>query len=335
MNCVALFAFDDNGGVNKIHQTIIQNTAKLHSFNWTVFYMSNNILPLSLLKLLARVWSFKPQLIFVGNGREALISLILRSLTGCKAKIVYVQHTPLNLSKTSFVFSRFLIRFLAHRTSFVTISDELMEHLVNDISIPARLINKIYNPVVNSTECKTFLGARSLDKSTTIKFIAVGRLSYQKNFEFQLKFMRSLIDLGYQVNLDIYGDGELKNSLNTSIEDLALEKVVKLKGFSDNVKSAMRTSDIFLLTSRWEGLPTVLIEAVQNTPRILAYRCPTGITEILKDQSGIQIADELSLAVFVRQFETMLPITGTMSRDVSRYNIDTNVSDYVRCFNDK
>ena len=70
------------------------------------------------------------------------------------------------------------------------------------------------------------------------------------------------------------------------IKDNNLEKFIKLRDFTDNPFKTIKNSDIFILSSRYEGLPNVLLEAACLKKLIISTKCPTGPKEILSNGKG-------------------------------------------------
>jgi glycosyltransferase involved in cell wall biosynthesis len=83
----------------------------------------------------------------------------------------------------------------------------------------------------------------------------------------------------------ILGEGEERSALETLIRNLGISDDVALPGFVDNPYPYLRQSAVFVLSSAWEGLPTVLIEALALGAPIVSTDCPSGPAEILRNGS--------------------------------------------------
>ncbi len=119
-----------------------------------------------------------------------------------------------------------------------------------------------------------------------LNFLSVGRLDYSKNYDMLLRVSKRLIDDGYNFKVYIVGDGDQRNQLEKSIIDLQMKEHFILLGRKDNPYPYIKNSDVFLLSSRYEGLPTVIVEAL-----ILHIPCisteVSGIHQILSEAYGI------------------------------------------------
>jgi len=122
------------------------------------------------------------------------------------------------------------------------------------------------------------------DKQTN--FISVGRLDYSKNYEMLLKNAKKLKDEGFEFKIYIIGDGEERENLERLIKEYLMEEVFILCGRKDNPYPYIKNADMFLLSSRYEGLPTVVIEAL-----ILHVPCLStdvaGVRQLLNNKIGI------------------------------------------------
>src|SRR5690606_22031800 len=114
--------------------------------------------------------------------------------------------------------------------------------------------------------------------------IAVGRLDAQKGFDILLDVWNKVnIQLVDRWILNIYGDGDEKEKLNAKIKNLKLSDSVFLKGVSNHISDEIAQSSIFVLSSRYEGFPMVLLESLSCGVPIVAFDCKTGPNEIIEN----------------------------------------------------
>ena len=119
-------------------------------------------------------------------------------------------------------------------------------------------------------------------KKNSLRLIAVGRLTYQKDFLTLLKAMK-LLDGKRIFELIILGKGNEKIKLENYLFKEKLNKNVKLIGYQKNPFKFIRQADILLLTSLFEGSPNILVEALYLKKYIISTNCPTGPKEILSN----------------------------------------------------
>lgn len=120
--------------------------------------------------------------------------------------------------------------------------------------------------------------------------MAVGRLSFQKQFDLLIEAWAIVARKHPGQTLDIYGDGELKESLQQQITNSGLGSVIKLRGNTDNIAEAYRTHSFLVMSSRFEGLPLVLIEAISSGCPCISLDCPEGPREIIiNEENGLLV----------------------------------------------
>lgn len=115
---------------------------------------------------------------------------------------------------------------------------------------------------------------------SALRIINIGRLVDQKD---QLTLLKSinLLKKELKIELVIIGHGENEINLKNFIKMNYLEKIVKILKYRENPYPYLRLSELFILTSKYEGLPNVLLEAITLKKFIISSNCPTGPMEIL------------------------------------------------------
>jgi glycosyltransferase involved in cell wall biosynthesis len=112
--------------------------------------------------------------------------------------------------------------------------------------------------------------------------VSIGRLTSQKAFDVLIQAF-SHVRRHRLARLLILGEGEQRQGLQALVRELGLEQDVSLCGFVPNPYPYMARAALFVLASRWEGLPTVLIEALYFGTPMVATDCPGGTREVLQD----------------------------------------------------
>lgn len=144
----------------------------------------------------------------------------------------------------------------------------------------------------------TFNGT-SVSSLTDQKIVAFGRLTAQKNFSSLIRAFRIVAERHPDWQLEIYGDGDEHSLLQTLITEQRLDKHVHLHGSTPHVQEKMLGASIFVLSSRFEGLPLVLLEAMSCGLPVVSYACPCGPSDIITDgEDGflVPVGDERMLA---------------------------------------
>ncbi|CAH0529056.1 glycosyltransferase [Vibrio hippocampi] len=110
--------------------------------------------------------------------------------------------------------------------------------------------------------------------------VAVGRLAEQKGFDVLIDAM-AMVRKQMDCCLIIFGEGEDRAKLEDQVKQLQLGNNVDLPGYSSDVLTEMANADLFVLSSRFEGSPNVLVEAMSTGVAVIATDCPYGPDEIL------------------------------------------------------
>ncbi len=132
------------------------------------------------------------------------------------------------------------------------------------------------------------------------RLLGVGRLWDQKQFCVLIKIFASLAKRYADWSLRIVGQGYLHAALQKQIIDLGLEKRIELVGQKENIEKELAEADAFVLTSKHEGFPNVLLEAMAAGLPCVTFDCPSGPREISMDGQMallVPLNDEHSLGV--------------------------------------
>lgn len=146
-------------------------------------------------------------------------------------------------------------------------------------------IIQIYNPspIVAEMECS--------DVTKNKRFIAVGKLDAQKGFDYLISAWKLVARKHSDWKLDIFGQGQWQDMLTSMIKEAGLEGIVNLKGVSDNIMKEYLSSSAYVMSSRYEGFPMVLLEAISCGLPIVSFDCESGPNEIIKDgENGFLVA---------------------------------------------
>lgn len=143
-------------------------------------------------------------------------------------------------------------------------------------------IVRIYNPLdTEEIIAKSKVGSRNFEDESPV-FISVGTVFPQKGFDRLLKVHRRLLDEGFNHKIQILGDGYDFENIKKLQQDLGVAETSTLFGFTDNPYPVIKNADFYILSSRYEGFPTVLFEAITLKKRIISTDV-SGVREMLND----------------------------------------------------
>lgn len=157
-------------------------------------------------------------------------------------------------------------------------------HRFKMINTPQKVIP---NPIIPNEIMKKSEAFEVIYNSKTI--VAIGRLNPQKGFDLLIQAFAKLVER-FEVNLVIIGEGPQRVELEKLIKTLNLEKNIKLIGYQENPYPYMKAADIFVSSSRTEGYPIVLLEALVLKKAIIATKI-TGNQELLSNGDAALLCD--------------------------------------------
>ena len=287
---------------------------------------------------LARYLREYQPLALVSHMNHANIAAILaKELARSKTKLVVVEHDTLSASKSRLRRSKFLppMKWLYPRAdAIVGVSQGVAEDLDTQLSFPPGTVKTVYNPVVDReliAKAQAPVEHPWFAAGSPPVFLAVGRLSPQKDFA-NLLAAFALVRQRHAARLIILGEGENRSALEAQIAALGIGADVSLPGFVQNPYAYMSQATTFVLSSRWEGLPTVLIEAMACGCAVVATDCPSGPQEILAGgKYGLLVPIEDATALADAMLQTLeLPLSQADSIERGRYfSAERAVAEYL------
>lgn len=182
----------------------------------------------------------------------------------------------------------------------ITVSDGIRRNLIDEFRIPAHKIQVIYNPIDHDhiTGLSAVPAEHPFFEGRSPVVIGAGRLARQKRFDSLIKAF-SLVVKYMDARLIILGEGPEKIALAKLVGDLGLEDKVSLAGFHGNPYKFFSRADVFVLSSCFEGLPMVILEAMACGAPVISTDCKSGPREILYDEKHgmlVPVGDDVALS---------------------------------------
>lgn len=249
----------------------------------------------------------RPQAMLSALNHANVIAVVARMLAGVPVRLVVSERNNVSLSGSSSKNLRsrvvlHMMRWAYRKTDGVTaVSGGVADDLANAINLPRDRISVIFNPVVTPElieKSRMPLKHPWLGEGKPPVILGVGRLTPQKDF---VTLIRAFAQVRTVRNcrLVILGEGELRAELEQLVASLGVQDNVQLPGFADNPFAWMSRVRLFVLSSRWEGLPNVLIQAMACGAAVVSTDCPSGPDEILEGGKWgrlVPVGDEEALA---------------------------------------
>jgi glycosyltransferase involved in cell wall biosynthesis len=213
------------------------------------------------------------------------------------------------------------------------VSEGVAEDLARVARIPRNRIQVIHNPIITPdlvVKVREEIDHPWLKPNEPPVILSVGRLDPQKDYPSLIRsFAR--VRQSLPARLLILGEGPERNALDSLVRQLGLEEDVCLPGFVSNPYPYMSKASVFVLSSRWEGLPTVLVEALYCGVPVVATNCPSGPREILQDGRYGSLVPVGNVESMAEAIVAVLRGNGTHPPHESwePFEVDTIVSQYL------
>lgn len=205
--------------------------------------------------------------------------------------VVICSYLANMLTKKTFIFTVRVSPWHEDGTAFAKLARKLIaknssaimiQNMEQSLFFPRAYRNKIF-AVPNPVD-ELFLMSKGREYHNEItKIIMIGRIEYQKNYKIMIDAIKEIYDSGRKVTVNIFGNGSLEGKLIKYIEDMAMSNIVFYRGRTNNVEEELRKSDLFLMTSDYEGMPNSLMEAMATGIPVVSSDCMTGPKTLIKD----------------------------------------------------
>ena len=271
---------------------------------------------------------------------------ILPSLPGAKsATLLALCFTRLNpvtiptvrivLMNTKRRFRKLYAILFPTADHIVTVSDGVADNAALKLGIPRERISRIYNPVVSAEIAEL---ARAVPDHPWMSddgppvILGAGRLARVKDFPTLLRAFRR-VSRNREVRLIILGEGSWRRRLENMIRKMGLQEKVSLPGWVPNPYAFMSRASLFVLSSKQEGLPGVLIQALACGCPCVSTNCPAGPAEILDNgRFGplVPVGNDSALAEAMERVLDSPPDKDALLARAQEFSFDASVELYER-----
>lgn len=180
----------------------------------------------------------------------------------------------------------------------------------------------------------------SVSNCTNKKVISIGRLSYEKGFDQLIKAWKIVNDKYSDWELNIYGEGQLKNKLLQDINDYGLVNSVHIHTPVINIAEKYIESSIYAMSSQFESFGLALAEAMNCGVPCISFNCPYGPKEIIKDNEDgflvengnyIELAEKVCFLIENDDIRKQMGINA--KRNIQRYSPNIIMEQWIKLFN--
>lgn len=285
----------------------------------------------------------RPAVLFSAHTYLNLVALWARRLAGVSVRMVISERIHLSShlrygSKRKKWRWRFILPLLRHTYAtadgVVAVSRSVADDLCSLTGLPPRLVTPLYNPVVDSeliAKAKSPVDHPWFVPGAPPVIIAAGRLAEQKDIPTLLQAFAQ-VRAQRQARLLLLGEGEMRRKLEALARELGVDQDVSLPGFTSNPFAFMARAAVFVLSSAYEGLPGVLIQALACGCPVVSTNCPGGAAEILENgQYGrlVPVGDPAAMAQAILSTLDASPDRGLLQKRASLFSVDRAVEQYL------
>lgn len=251
--------------------------------NVSIIYFNSSRVRYSFIKMIRLILDIKPKFVFSTLGQFNLMMAFIRLFISREIKFIGRESNTVSVRNKDMRFPKIynkLYKLLYPNLDLVICQSEYMrKDLIYNYGFPESKAVVINNPVdTEEIEKKMDIDVGFPLQRNKINLLAVGRLVNQKGFDLLLASF-SLLDTRYV--LTILGEGPLEVHLKKMAIDLNISERINFEGFVNNPYAYMKGADIFVLSSRYEGFPNVVLEANACGLPVIAFDSPGGVREIL------------------------------------------------------
>ncbi|WP_235440745.1 glycosyltransferase family 4 protein [Pantoea sp. RIT-PI-b] len=342
------------GGIERVTITLANALSSIYPVKIISLYQSNESLPFKV--------SDKVTLEVISNNYE--VSMFNRNFNlfkGLCFDLIYIKNKSKKIKEIKksnqviAISSDVKMSVLANKSGYKNII--AIEHFEYDVISPVlRLVRKFLykkiQAVVSLTSederkykwlptGKHFVIANIVEQPISVcefdsrskTVLAVGRLTYQKGFDLLIEAWRYINLPGW--TLKIVGDGEEYEKLSLYIKEHNLQNI-QILPFTNNISKYYNDSRVFVLSSRYEGLGMVLVEALSYGLACISFNCPAGPKTILNQGNGILVepenvkilANEMTRLMLDKELQKKMSELGPSS--INRFKSDVIIAQWMQ-----
>jgi len=280
----------------------------------------------------------EPTVLFSAMTYASVVSIAAGATSSARTKAVGIEHSTFGnreefKERLTLGLAKHLYRFADH---VVAVSGGVANSVIANTAIGESEVSVLYNPVPVRTirsESRASVEDSWIRANDLSVILWVGRLEPEKDLPTLLRAFATVNRTRPDTRLILAGTGSERQALLQSSKALGISDVVSLPGYVENPYAYMRRASAFVLSSRREGLPTVLIEALACGCPVVSTDCPSGPREILSDGAYgrlVPVGDDRALAEAIRSALDDPPDSVELSERAEDFSTEVVVDEYER-----
>jgi glycosyltransferase involved in cell wall biosynthesis len=296
----------------------------------------------SLPGLIHYLYTERPAVLLSALSDANVIAIIAKILSHITTRLIITVHNTMSIDysesssiKTTHILPLLLKVFYRHADCIIAVSNGVADDIARVANLSRSHIKVIYNPVITSNifDMSTeHINHPWFDQGEIPIILSIGRLTHQKDYTTLIKAFAKLQNY-IHARLIILGEGEDRLLLTELINEIGLNDKIDLPGYKSNPYSFISKSSVFALSSCWEGLPTVLIEALACGIPVVSTDCPSGPREILQDGKYgklVPVGDVNALCNALYESITN-PVSIDIAACCERFTLEHALAQYESC----
>ena len=267
-------------------------------------------------RLIRLIHAERPDVVLSGMAHLNFLLLLLKPLLPSRTRILVRQNTTASAAAQTW-FTRFLYRYLYRRAHAVICQSRAMAaDLADRFAIPRAQLKILSNPVDTATILASSPSIQHPEWPANAwpRLLSIGRLAREKGIDLLLYALSEIREHHPCVHLQILGVGPEEAALRKLSLELGLEDAVSFLGFQEDLASFYKQATLFILPSRYEGMPNALLEAAAAGLPLVATPSSAGLCDLLENAPGAWLTQSISAESLA---ETILEATQSLvpSRD--------------------
>lgn len=293
-------------------------------------------IPLYIYQINEYITENEPDIFISSMTHINVMCSVLFMIFNYNTKLILTEHNTLSEKRglQSRLVKYFAKIFYPAADSIVGVSQGVSNDLNRILKDMGNDIKTIHNPVLTEDiieESQKSIDHRWLNDDGVPVFLGAGRMVEQKDFPNLIKAFK-LVNEEIDSKLIIIGRGNHELELENVVIEQGVQDDVDFPGFVDNPYAYMRQASVFVLSSAWEGLPTVLIEAMACGCPIVSTDCPSGPSEILdsgKYGRMVPVGDPQGLSdAMIKELNDPTPSDTLQKSAFERFSKDKVLDEY-------
>ncbi|MDQ1339271.1 MAG: hypothetical protein QG567_423 [Campylobacterota bacterium] len=245
---------------------------------------------LSILRLRKVIKELKPDIVFSTLIRTHIA--LDFALTDLRTKPLTIMRSPnspkllIANNQLSFIMRKMLARAYRHADRIVAQTLEMKEEIIHYHYVDSEKVQVLINPIDTELIDEKIKNIANPFNSNDINVVAAGRLAKQKGFDILIRSFQKVVRTDDRFKLWIIGQETEKGKqkeLQQLMDSLDLVKNVFFLGFQKNPYRYFYYADLYVLSSRWEGLPNTVLENLYLKKPVVATRCIPFMDTLIKD----------------------------------------------------